>query len=84
MFPSIQKVILFGSRAKGTATPYSDIDLAIVGVHNDREWAHILQLADVDDDRIVTLFKIDLVQFERIDKAVQKSIMNEGKLLYER
>jgi uncharacterized protein len=83
-FPSVQEVILFGSRAKGTATPYSDIDIAVTGVEDEREWTHILQLADVDDDHIVTLLKIDLVQFEHLDTAIQRSILNEGQVLYER
>lgn len=30
-FPDIQKAILFGSRAKGTNKPFSDVDIALVG-----------------------------------------------------
>lgn len=30
-FPNIQKAILFGSRAKGTNKPFSDVDIALVG-----------------------------------------------------
>ncbi len=31
-FPTISEVILYGSRAKGTSRPASDIDLALVGI----------------------------------------------------
>ena len=33
-YPEISKVILFGSRAKGTARKNSDIDLAVDGIEN--------------------------------------------------
>jgi len=31
-FPEIDKAVLFGSRAKGTAKPYSDLDIAVFGL----------------------------------------------------
>jgi len=34
-FPAISEVILYGSRAKGTYRPESDIDLALVGIDDD-------------------------------------------------
>ena len=34
-FPTISEVALYGSRAKGTYRPESDIDLALVGVDDD-------------------------------------------------
>lgn len=34
-FPAISEVTLYGSRAKGTYRPESDIDLALVGVDDD-------------------------------------------------
>ncbi|MBI3800667.1 MAG: nucleotidyltransferase domain-containing protein [Deltaproteobacteria bacterium] len=34
-FPAIREVALYGSRAKGTYRPESDIDLALVGVDDD-------------------------------------------------
>ena len=83
-FPSVQKIILYGSRAKGTHTTFSDIDIAVAGVKDRREWLHILCLADVEDNRVPTLLKIDLVQLEHVDPAVQQSIMDEGQILYER
>ncbi len=83
-FPGVRKVILYGSRAKGTQTPVSDIDIAVTGVKDREEWTRIHRLADVEDDRVHTLLKIDLVQFEQVDPAVQRSIREEGLVLYER
>lgn len=83
-FPSVQKIILFGSRAKGTHSAFSDIDMAVIGVKDRGEWLDIYRLADVEDDRVPTLLKIDLVQFEHADLLLQQSIMKEGLTLYER
>jgi predicted nucleotidyltransferase len=83
-FPSVQKVILYGSRARGTHNAFSDIDIAVAGVKDRREWLHIHCLADVEDDRVPTLLKIDLVQLEHVDPSIQQSIMEEGQVLYER
>ncbi|MCC7264797.1 MAG: nucleotidyltransferase domain-containing protein [Candidatus Latescibacteria bacterium] len=35
--PAIREVVLYGSRAKGTHRPESDIDLALVGVEDELE-----------------------------------------------
>ncbi len=80
-FPSVERIILYGSRARGDNDPFSDIDLAVVGVSNDREWIDVSQKADVENSG--SLLKIDLVQFEKADKSLQKSIIREGKVLYE-
>ncbi len=79
-FPGVLKLILFGSRATGKAGSFSDIDLAVVGVENNDEWAEIRELAESTR----TLLKIDLMRFEKVDQAVQESILKEGIILYER
>lgn len=43
---AITRVILFGSRAKGTAKPYSDIDLAIEGLDKEIEVAEVTMKLD--------------------------------------
>jgi len=83
-FPGVQKIILYGSRAKGTNSDISDIDIAVAGVKDHKEWVHIHRLADVEESPIRTLLKIDLVQFEHVDPLVQQSIREEGRILYER
>ena len=51
------EVILFGSRAKGTALPQSDIDIAVSGVSD------IEALRDRIDE-IPTLYTVDLVDLD--------------------
>jgi uncharacterized protein len=31
-YPHIERAVLFGSRAKGTNKPFSDVDIALMGV----------------------------------------------------
>ncbi len=57
--------------------------MAVVGVKDRREWLDICRLADVEDDRVPTLLKIGLVQFEHADLLLQQSIVEEGLTLYE-
>ena len=54
---SAQEVILYGSRAKGTARERSDIDIAVSGVNNFDELA-----GRVED--IPTLDSVDLVNMD--------------------
>lgn len=82
-FPSVEKIILYGSRARGDSDPFSDIDIAVVGNLNWWDWNKIRRLADVEDNTISTLLKIDLVQLEKVGKTLQESILCEGKTLYE-
>ncbi len=44
--PDIQRVVLFGSRAKGTAKPYSDIDLAVEGLDKELDIAAVAMELD--------------------------------------
>lgn len=74
----IQKIILFGSRARCDNKPTSDIDLAVSGGDVEKFKCDI-------DDEIETLLMFDivnldeLVQFELLD-----SINREGKVIYEK
>ncbi len=64
-FPSIQSALLYGSRAKGSFHPGSDIDLTVRG---DLSWQSFLQLETRLDDLLLP-FKIDLSLFSQIDNA---------------
>ena len=80
-FPSVESVILFGSRARGDHRERSDIDLAVVCPDASiQDW---FKMTDVIDDAL-TLLKIDLVRFEEMQKAFQEEINLEGIVLYER
>jgi len=61
-YPQITRIVLFGSRAKGTAKAASDIDLAVGGLHNSLE---IEALAD-ELDQLPVPFHFDVQALENI------------------
>lgn len=75
---NIDKVILFGSRARGDYRRTSDIDLAVVG----GDFARFA--LDVDEETS-TLLEYDIVDMSReMQDELRQSIMQEGKILYEK
>ncbi len=80
-FAQIERIYLFGSRARGDAQPRSDIDLAISCPKADaRVWASICEAVDDAD----TLLRIDVVRLEEASPELAGRIIEEGRLLYER
>lgn len=74
----VEKVILFGSRARGDFKRTSDIDIAVSGGNFDRF------ALDVDEETS-TLLKFDIVDLDReMQDALRESIEREGILLYEK
>ena len=74
----IEKVILFGSRARGDYSRVSDIDLAICG--GDR----VRFALDVDEETF-TLLKYDVVDLDAsVQKELRDSIAQEGIVIYEK
>ncbi|PTN09574.1 nucleotidyltransferase domain-containing protein [Mangrovibacterium marinum] len=61
----VDEVILFGSRAKGTFTNGSDIDIALKGDHILRD--DVLDLL-IDLEALNLPYKFDLVVFNRIEE----------------
>ena len=79
----VEKIILFGSRARGDYLEKSDIDLAILcPTATDRDWWVIQDCVENAD----TLLKIDCVRLETLpaDSALKKNILSEGIVLYEK
>lgn len=78
-FESIERVILFGSRARKENKKSSDIDLAIYGV--DEEKVKIINRID----EINTLYSFDIifVDNETSDKLLQQ-IKKDGVIIYNR
>lgn len=58
----VDDVILFGSRAKGTFRPGSDIDLAVKGNMKFQEFLRLL----VQLDDLELIYKIDAIQYSSI------------------
>lgn len=72
----MSEVILFGSRAKGSFTQKSDIDLAASG-----ECFH--DFAEALDERCPTLLSFDLVNLSNpISDGLSKRISEEGVRIY--
>ena len=73
-----REVVLFGSRAKGTARERSDIDLAVKGVSAFDELRE--KIEDID-----TLYTIDLVNLDTCQNALLKEdIELYGHKIYEK
>lgn len=79
--PDVEKVILFGSRARGDVGERSDIDLAVSAPNaGRRQWLDLIALVEEAE----TLLPIDLIRVEEADRELQLKISEEGKILYER
>ncbi|MBP6892092.1 nucleotidyltransferase domain-containing protein [Candidatus Babeliales bacterium] len=73
--PFVQKVILFGSRARGTNQLKSDIDLAIVCPQaTPSQWHEILEIIEQAD----TLLVIDCVQLDKASHEFKQRILKDG------
>ena len=74
----VEKVILFGSRARGDFYRTSDIDLAVVG-------GDIARFALDVEEETTTLLKYDIVDLNGVvQPELKQSIEKEGKLIYEK
>lgn len=74
----IDKVILFGSRARGDYKKTSDIDLAVSG-------KDVAGFALDVDEETSTLLKYDIVDLNgSIQDELRESIAQEGRILYEK
>jgi predicted nucleotidyltransferase len=80
-FDRIDKVLLFGSRAKNTYYNGSDIDLAVIGEQLSGEdfsrlWNEI--------DALPIIFKIDLLHWNHlINDSLKEKILVEGQVFYQ-
>jgi type I restriction enzyme S subunit len=81
-FPEVERVVLYGSRAKGTYKPGSDIDLALFG---DDLTPRIRDKIDEALDDLLLPYTIDLSIFEELEHAkLREHIERVGVDLYVR
>ncbi len=81
-FPMVEKAVLYGSRAKESFKPGSDIDLALSGKSLDLLTLH--KIEDALDDLLLP-YEIDLTIFERItNHDLIEHIQRVGIVLFER
>lgn len=73
----IDKVVIFGSRARGTCKEKSDIDICIYSLEmSDEEFRDIrYEIAELP-----ILYHIDIVHFQKIDDRLRENILRDGKL----
>jgi uncharacterized protein len=81
-YPSVEKAILYGSRAKGNFRPGSDIDLSLEGEGLDLT---ILQKIENDLDDLLLPYKIDLSLLKHIrNQELLDHINRVGKTLFQK
>ncbi|RIJ48290.1 nucleotidyltransferase domain-containing protein [Maribellus luteus] len=77
---NVKQAVLFGSRAKGTFTSGSDVDIALLG--DELKLADILEIS-ADIDQLFLPWKFDLVIFSRIkEEALLDHINRVGIKLF--
>lgn len=78
--PAIERVLIFGSRAKGTAQPSSDIDLAVVAPGmSDQEFSRLWN----ELDELPLVFKLDVLHWDRLgEQKLKDSILKHGRVFY--
>lgn len=72
----LKKVILFGSRARGTHTERSDIDLAVIG-------GDAMNFSADLNEKAHTLLMFDVVSMDDgISEELQRNIERDGVVIY--
>jgi len=78
--PEIKKVLIFGSRAKGTYHNGSDIDFAVWTTNHDTSFRIAGELYDLP-----TPYKFDVIDYETLmHEGMKASIDKDGKLFYQK
>lgn len=82
-FPTIEKAVIFGSRAMGNYKQGSDIDIAILGKKIDFNTTSRLH-GKLNEELPIPYF-IDVIDFNTINVDELKAhIINAGKVIFER
>lgn len=75
-FPAVKEAVLFGSRAKATHKPGSDVDLALVGAALD--WRIVGKIYDALDDLLLP-YRFSLIIYDaKTDADVAAHIARVG------
>lgn len=81
-FSDISEVILFGSRARGTHRPSSDVDLALMGKNLGLDTLAKLRYILEEETNLPYFF--DIVIYDRVEnEALKREIDEKQKLIYE-
>ena len=75
----VEKVVLFGSRARRTHLEKSDIDLAVYGCRNFSDFYFDTQ------EKVWTLLNIDVIDMEQgVSEELRQEIERDGVVIYEK
>lgn len=75
---SVTKIILFGSRARGTHTERSDIDIVVYGGDFDNFYWDV-------KEKIHSLLMFDIIQADApVSDELKKEIKKDGVVIYEK
>jgi len=83
MMPVVEKIILYGSRARGDNRERSDIDLAIdCPLASTKDWHRIIDIIEDAD----TLLGIDCIRLDGLAKnnPLKEAILRDGVVLYQK
>ncbi len=75
------RIILFGSRAKGKKKEYSDFDIAVEGVEMDIRKERLLK--DALDEKL-GIFSVDIIDLDHAESDFRELVLQTGKVLYEK
>lgn len=75
---NVEKIILFGSRARGTHYERSDVDLAVEGGNFDGFLSDIQEMA-------YSLLSFDIVKYDdRMTEELKEELRKDGVVIYEK
>lgn len=79
--PNIEKVLIFGSRAKGNYRDGSDIDLAVIG--NNLDYSQLLNIL-IEIDNLGLLYRVDLLDYQKhVNTPIGEHIDRVGQVFYQ-
>ncbi len=79
----IEKVVIFGSRAKGNFRAGSDVDLALFGKGLQRE--DLRKISQILNDETSLPYHFDFLIFDDLrNRELREHILRVGKIFYER
>ncbi len=83
-FPFVEKIFLYGSRARGDHQEKSDIDLAVCLSKNANGGKDFSRLSEAVREKAPSLLEIDLIDYDHINASLKEKIDRDRVILYER
>ncbi|MCL1875394.1 MAG: nucleotidyltransferase domain-containing protein [Synergistaceae bacterium] len=78
---SVDKAVLFGSRAMGTARPNSDVDIMLYG--DGLKMSDIIQICSLLDETTLP-YQFDLIHYATKNPALLEHVQQYGKDIFQR